>query len=105
MNRSSRRGGWSHQGIRGPRQSLRRSLPYEWGLPYNLSRLNPLMSQLKNWGRQEEEMSALSIALGAIEKLSPARIANAHCDIPCGIYDPHQAQIAAHTVVRMVNLI
>ncbi len=29
----------------------------------------------------------------------------AHCDIPCGIYDPHAAQVAAHTVVRMVDLI
>ncbi|MHA1942703.1 MAG: superoxide dismutase, Ni [Candidatus Hodarchaeales archaeon] len=29
----------------------------------------------------------------------------AHCDVPCGIYDPHLAQVAAHTVVRMVNLI
>lgn len=30
--------------------------------------------------------------------------ARAHCDIPCGIYDPHQAQIAALTVIRMVDL-
>ncbi len=29
----------------------------------------------------------------------------AHCDIPCGIYDPHAAQIAALTVVRMNQLI
>ena len=29
----------------------------------------------------------------------------AHCDIPCGIYDPHQAQIAALTTIRMVQLI
>ena len=29
----------------------------------------------------------------------------AHCDIPCGIYDPHLAQIAAHTVIRMAMLI
>lgn len=29
----------------------------------------------------------------------------AHCDIPCGIYDPHQAQVAAHTVIRMDMLI
>jgi nickel superoxide dismutase len=28
----------------------------------------------------------------------------AHCDIPCGIYDPIVAQIAALTVVRMVDL-
>ncbi len=29
----------------------------------------------------------------------------AHCDIPCGIYDPHEAQISALTVVRMMQLI
>ena len=29
--------------------------------------------------------------------------AHAHCDVPCGIYDPHLAQIAAHTVVRNVH--
>jgi nickel superoxide dismutase len=29
----------------------------------------------------------------------------AHCDIPCGIYDPHEAQIAALTVMRMMQLI
>lgn len=33
------------------------------------------------------------------------RIANAHCDIPCGIYDPHLAQVAALTVIRMNQLI
>lgn len=31
--------------------------------------------------------------------------AYAHCDIPCGIYDPYPAQIAAHTVIRMTQLI
>jgi nickel superoxide dismutase len=30
--------------------------------------------------------------------------ARAHCDVPCGIYDPITAQIAALTVVRMVDL-
>jgi nickel superoxide dismutase len=30
---------------------------------------------------------------------------DAHCDIPCGIYDPHHAQIGALTVIRMVDLI
>ena len=29
----------------------------------------------------------------------------AHCDIPCGIYDPITSQIAALTVVRMLDLI
>jgi nickel superoxide dismutase len=32
----------------------------------------------------------------------PARIAHAHCDIPCGIYDPIAAKIAAQTVQKMV---
>ena len=31
--------------------------------------------------------------------------AEAHCDIPCGIYDPHHALIGALTVIRMVDLI
>ena len=30
--------------------------------------------------------------------------AKAHCDIPCGIYDPITAQIDALTVVRMMDL-
>lgn len=38
-------------------------------------------------------------------KLLPAKEVFAHCDIPCGIYDPHEMQLAAHTILRMVNLI
>ena len=30
---------------------------------------------------------------------------DAHCDIPCGIYDPHHALVGALTVIRMVDLI
>lgn len=41
----------------------------------------------------------------SILKILPASIAYAHCDIPCGIYDPHLAQMGAHTVIRMTNLI
>ena len=37
--------------------------------------------------------------------LAPRTVARAHCDIPCGIYDPAQAQLAARTVARMVELI
>jgi len=29
----------------------------------------------------------------------------AHCDVPCGIYDPSGAQIAALSVIRMIDLI
>src|SRR5256886_17258584 len=50
-------------------------------------------------------MSLLYSLARLLDRISPARIAYAHCDIPCGIYDPHHAQLAAHTVVRMVDLI
>lgn len=35
----------------------------------------------------------------------PSKVAYAHCDVPCGIYDPKTAQIAAATVLKMVQLI
>lgn len=50
-------------------------------------------------------MSILHSILKVADRISPAKIACAHCDIPCGIYDPHTAQLAAHTVIRMVHLI
>ncbi len=37
--------------------------------------------------------------------LLPAKILYAHCDIPCGIYDPNRAQQGAHTVIRMTKMI
>src|SRR3989344_7000065 len=40
-----------------------------------------------------------------ILSLIPLKTAYAHCDIPCGIYDPTPAQIAAHTIIRMTQLI
>ena len=42
--------------------------------------------------------------LTALDKRFPVARAKAHCDIPCGIYDPIIAQIAALTVVRMIDL-
>ncbi|MBI4039216.1 superoxide dismutase, Ni [Candidatus Daviesbacteria bacterium] len=35
----------------------------------------------------------------------PQQTAWAHCDVPCGIYDPCPAQIAADTVAKMVEKI
>lgn len=53
-------------------------------------------------------MSESSPRLGVIERLldavHPPRTVYAHCDIPCGIYDPYEAQISAHTVLRMDQL-
>nr|MBI5455431.1 superoxide dismutase, Ni [Candidatus Levybacteria bacterium] len=40
-----------------------------------------------------------------LRNLLTQNIAYAHCDIPCGIYDPHGAQLAAHTIIRMTELL
>jgi nickel superoxide dismutase len=40
-----------------------------------------------------------------LDRVAPPATAEAHCDIPCGIYDPHLMQIAALSVVRMNQLI
>jgi len=37
--------------------------------------------------------------------LRPSTVVYAHCDIPCGIYDPTAAKIAADTVAKMVEKI
>jgi nickel superoxide dismutase len=42
--------------------------------------------------------------LDALDRKLGFEQAKAHCDIPCGIYDPISAQIAALTVVRMIDL-
>jgi nickel superoxide dismutase len=45
-------------------------------------------------------------AAAALMNVVPARRKlYAHCDIPCGIYDPHEAQISALTALRMTQLI
>lgn len=41
----------------------------------------------------------------SLVKALPSQRVYAHCDIPCGIYDPKGAQTAAKTVARMVELI
>ena len=40
-----------------------------------------------------------------VQTLAPTTVVSAHCDIPCGIYDPHGAVLAAQTVAKMVELI
>ena len=35
--------------------------------------------------------------------LHPARIVDAHCDIPCGIYDPEQARIEAESCLKIIE--
>ncbi len=40
-----------------------------------------------------------------VAKFLPTKVVYAHCDVPCGIYDPNTAQIAAKTVLAMVQKI
>lgn len=42
--------------------------------------------------------------LTTIDKISPLQMARAHCDVPCKIYDPSTALIAALSVVRMMDI-
>jgi nickel superoxide dismutase len=51
-----------------------------------------------------EEGNMLFKLLQSVERVVAIEEVRAHCDIPCGIYDPHQAQIGALTVIRMLDL-
>ncbi len=35
--------------------------------------------------------------------LRPTRIVDAHCDIPCGVYDPQQARIEAESCYKIIQ--
>jgi nickel superoxide dismutase len=35
--------------------------------------------------------------------LAPSTIVHAHCDLPCGVYDPEQARIEAESCYRIVE--
>ena len=35
--------------------------------------------------------------------LSPTRVVHAHCDLPCGVYDPAQARIEAESVAKIIE--
>jgi nickel superoxide dismutase len=52
---------------------------------------NPIIGRKPFW-REKETMSLLARAL------APKATAFAHCDLPCGVYDPAQARIEAESV-------
>ena len=35
--------------------------------------------------------------------LAPKAVARAHCDLPCGVYDPEQARIEAESVYKIIE--
>jgi nickel superoxide dismutase len=53
---------------------------------------------------KQKETSMIYQVLSAIDRKFGLEEARAHCDVPCGIYDPIVAQISALTVVRMMDL-
>jgi len=39
----------------------------------------------------------------ALRALAPRATAHAHCDIPCGVYDPQQARIEAESCYKIIQ--
>ena len=45
----------------------------------------------------------MNILFRSLLKLLPEQIAYAHCDLPCGVYDPAQAKIEAESVMKIME--
>jgi nickel superoxide dismutase len=43
-------------------------------------------------------MRIIDHAAAALDRLAPPPLAHAHCDLPCGVYDPAQARVEAESV-------
>src|ERR1700730_13141169 len=41
--------------------------------------------------------------MNLMEWIRPSRTVEAHCDLPCGIYDPEQARIEAESVYNIIK--
>jgi nickel superoxide dismutase len=48
-------------------------------------------------------MSLFSRLLTLADRVSAPREVSAHCDIPCGVYDPEQARIEAESCLKMIQ--
>jgi nickel superoxide dismutase len=44
-----------------------------------------------------------SFVLGLVDRLRPPIPVHAHCDLPCGVYDPAQARIEAESVKAIME--
>jgi nickel superoxide dismutase len=45
----------------------------------------------------------MSLVTAITRILSPKAIARAHCDLPCGVYDPEQARIEAESCYKIIE--
>ena len=41
--------------------------------------------------------------LALVDRVSPPSLGHAHCDLPCGVYDPAQARIEAESVKATIE--
>ena len=48
-------------------------------------------------------MSVFSRLLTMVDRVSAPLEVSAHCDIPCGVYDPEQARIEAESCLKMIQ--
>lgn len=48
--------------------------------------------------------TGISYGMNIFEKVFPSKIAEAHCDLMCGVYDPAQARIEAQSVFNAVKV-
>lgn len=48
-------------------------------------------------------MTLTATLLDALDRIRPAREVSAHCDGPCGVYDPASARIAGEAVLAMTK--
>jgi len=52
---------------------------------------------------KEKGMSLFDAAVRVVDRLSSPRVAQAHCDVPCGVYDATPMKIAANTVLSLTQ--
>ena len=48
-------------------------------------------------------MTPVARVLTALDRISRPRTVHAHCDIPCGVYDPEQARIEAESCFKIMG--
>ncbi|MDA8062873.1 MAG: superoxide dismutase, Ni, partial [Actinomycetota bacterium] len=48
-------------------------------------------------------MTVLSRLIGLADHFGAPSVAHAHCDLPCGVYDPAQARIEADSVKAIME--
>ena len=48
-------------------------------------------------------MPVVSRLLSILDRVSPPELVSAHCDLPCGVYDPAQARIEAESIKGIIG--